>query len=187
MTNKEVVRLAHTFDLQTYLVRMVVVEIAKKWITWRAVTSNAALSVQRELEFGRNVSQKSQSTFAEQAASKSSSDLGKMLIGFGAARIRIMGNRPVVISLEEPTSLLKRCDRPGDAFDRLRAIVDQIAETKDVLVVGFGGENCLQGNPIGMNIRNDENLHALTSADHSRNGRARRPLQTRLPRQQLTP
>ena len=64
-----------------------------------------------------------------------------MLIGFGAARIRIMGNRPVVISLEEPTSLLNRCDRPGDAFDRLRATVDQIAETKDVLVVGFGGEN----------------------------------------------
>ena len=49
-----------------------------------------------------------------------------------------------------------------DSVDGLRAIADQIAETKDVLVVGFGGQNRLQGNPIGMNIRNDENLHALT-------------------------
>jgi hypothetical protein len=66
-----------------------------------------------------------------------------MLIGFGAARIRIMGNRPVVISLEEPTSLLELGGSPSDAFDGLRAIVNQIAETKDVLAVGFAGENCL--------------------------------------------
>ena len=29
------------------------------------------------------------------------------------------------------------------------------------LAVGFGGENCLQSNPICMNVRNDENLHAV--------------------------
>ena len=45
MTNKEVVRLADTFDLQTYLVRMVVVERAKQRITWRAMASNTAFSV----------------------------------------------------------------------------------------------------------------------------------------------
>ena len=99
---------------------------------------------------------------AQYPASKFSSSLSKTRVRYGAARIRIVGDGPVVIPLKEPTSLLARCGRPGDAFDRVRAIVDQIAETKDVLVVGFGGQNCLQGNPIGMNIRNDENLHALT-------------------------
>jgi hypothetical protein len=56
------------------------------------MTSNTALSVQREFEAGRHVSQKSQGTFAQKAARKCSSHLGKTLIGFGTARIRIMGN-----------------------------------------------------------------------------------------------
>jgi hypothetical protein len=40
---------------------MAVVEAAKKRVAWRAVTRNAALSVQRKFEMGRHVSQKSQS------------------------------------------------------------------------------------------------------------------------------
>ena len=54
---------------------------------------------------------------------------------------------------------------PGTAaaqarHDGLRTIVNQITETQDVLAVGFGGENRLQSSPIGMDVRNDEKLHA---------------------------
>ena len=107
MTNEEVVRLADTFDLQTHLVRMVIVEIAKKRITRRGVTGNAASSVQRKFEIRRQILNKGQSRFAQEAPSECSRDLRKMHIGFGAARNRIAANRPVVISLEEPSSFLE--------------------------------------------------------------------------------
>ena len=42
---------------------------------------------------------------------------------YGAARIRIVGDRPVVIPLKEPTSLLELGYRPTHAFEGLRTVV----------------------------------------------------------------
>jgi len=60
---------------------------------------------------------------AQYSASKFPSSLSKMRVRFGAARVRIISDRPVMIPLKEPTSLLELGCRPTDAFEGLRTIV----------------------------------------------------------------
>ena len=55
MTEEEAVRIAGTSDLQPHLLRIVVIEITKKWIAWRAVTGHASFAVQGEFETRRDI------------------------------------------------------------------------------------------------------------------------------------
>ena len=50
MTEEEAVRIAGAPNLQPLFYRVVVIEITKKRIAWRAVTGHASLTVQGEFE-----------------------------------------------------------------------------------------------------------------------------------------
>ena len=88
------------------------------------------------------------------------SDFRKVTVWRRAAGIFIARNAPIVIALDEPRNwhLLYR---PLNAFDRLRAVIDQVAQAENLVCVFLSLQDRPQGRPVRVNVRENEKFHGL--------------------------
>ena len=63
-----------------------------------------------------------------------------------------------------PHHISRILHQPAEALDRLRAIIHHVAAEDHGVMLRLGRQHRLQGRPVSMNVRSDENSHTAPHA-----------------------